>query len=243
MKIIDVKKSFEKFSLHIERLEIPEGKIYGIIGPNGCGKTTAMKLMAGVIEPDSGIIDYEGLEARDITMVMRKPYLLHDTVLRNLEYPLKIRKIKPDPEQIEHFLEIAGLINYRNEYALSLSGGEQQKLALVRAMVFSPKMIFVDEAFSNMDIESVAFFENYILDMHRSSLSDASQSMPIPISSPMTSSSPTTWVIISHQLSNIRRLCEEVIFMHNGEIIVTGQTEQVLSSPENELLTQYLQYL
>ena len=226
MKITDVKKNFEKFTLNIKSLDVPEGKIYGIIGPNGCGKTTAMKLMAGVIRPDSGQIDFEGLMPRDITMVLRKPYLLHDTVIRNLEYPLKLRKIKPDPDLIGHYLEIAGLTNYRNDYALSLSGGEQQKLALIRAMIFSPKMILIDEAFSNMDIESVAFFENYIFDMHRSIMS-----------------SPTTWVIISHQLSNIKRLCEEVIFMHNGEIIVTGQTEQVLSSPENELLTQYLQYL
>jgi len=231
MKIIDVAKSFEKFSLHIKNINIPEGKIYGIIGPNGCGKTTAMKLMAGVIEPDSGQIDYEGLTPRDITMVLRKPYLLHDTVLRNLEYPLKIRKIKPEPELIEHYLKIAGLVNYRNDYALSLSGGEQQKLALVRAMVFSPKMILIDEAFSNMDIESVAFFERYILDKQEAARAE------------MTSTKPMTWVIISHQLSNIKRLCEEVFFMHNGEIIVSGQTDKILTAPENELLTQYLQYL
>jgi len=231
MKITNVKKSFEKFSLNIESLDIPEGKIYGIIGPNGCGKTTAMKIMAGVIKPDSGRIDYEGLTPRDITMVLRKPYLLHDTVIRNLEYPLKLRKIKPDAKVIEHFLEIAGLINYRNEYALTLSGGEQQKLALIRALIFSPKMIFIDEAFSNMDIESVAFFENYILDMHRAAL-DVS-----------ASTGPVTWVVISHQLSNIRRLCEEVFFMHNGEIKASGPTEKMLTSPENDLLTQYLQYL
>jgi len=231
MKITDVKKNFEKFTLNIKSLDVPEGKIYGIIGPNGCGKTTAMKLMAGVIRPDSGQIDFEGLMPRDITMVLRKPYLLHDTVIRNLEYPLKIRKIKPDPELIGHYLEIAGLTNYRNDYALSLSGGEQQKLALIRAMIFSPKMILIDEAFSNMDIESVAFFERYISDLHKTSLAAVPQSKPM------------TWVIISHQLSNIKRLCEEVFFMYNGEFIVSGQTDKVLTSPDNDLLTQYLQYL
>jgi len=231
MKISDVKKSFEKFSLHIESLDIPEGKIYGIIGPNGCGKTTAMKIMAGVSQPDSGHIDYEGLSSRDITMVLRKPYLLHDTVLRNLLYPLKIRKINPDNELVEHYLEIAGLLNYRDEYALGLSGGEQQKLSLIRALIFSPKMIFIDEAFSNMDIESVAFFENYILDIQKAK--------------PMTKSpaSPKTWVIISHQLSNIRHLCDYVFFMHNGEIKASGPTESMLSSPDNSELRQYLQYV
>ena len=222
MKITNVIKSFDKFTLNIESVDIHEGKIYGIIGPNGCGKTTAMKLMAGLIQPDSGSIDYEGLVPRDITMVLRKPYLLHDTVIRNLEYPLKLRKIKPDNELIEHYLEITGLIGYRNEYALGLSGGEQQKLALARALIFSPKMIFIDEAFSNMDIESVAFFENYILELQKEN--------------------PITWVIISHQLSNIKRLCEYVFFMCDGKVNASGATDELLSSPENEKLKQYLQY-
>ena len=223
MKMYDIKKSFEKFSLHIKNLDIPKGKIYGIIGPNGCGKTTAMKLMAGVMPPDSGSISYEGLTPREITMIFRKPYLLHDTVIRNLFYPLGLRKKKPDMAQIEHYLEIAGLQDHRNEYALSLSGGEQQKLSLIRALVFSPKLVFIDEGFSNMDIESVAFFENYLLNVQKT------KSM--------------TWVIISHQLSNIKRLCEHVFFMHNGEIKVSGSTDEVLSEPGDADLRRYLQHV
>ena len=223
MKISNLKKNFEKFSLNIESLDIPEGKIYGIIGPNGCGKTTAMKMMAGVTPPDSGTIDYEGLSSRDITMALRKPYLINDTVLHNLVYPLKLRKIKPDTKLVEHFLEITGLQKYRDEHALVLSGGEQQKLALARALIFSPKLIFIDEAFSNMDIESVAFFENYILEMQKSK--------------------PITWVIISHQLSNIRRLCEYVFFMNDGEVNASGLTDSILTSPDNDKIRQYLQYV
>jgi len=222
MKISNLKKSFDKFSLHIESLEMPEGKIYGIIGPNGCGKSTAMKMMAGVMRADNGTIDYEGLTPRDITMVLRKPYLLHDTVVRNLTYPLKLRKIKPDTDLVDHYLQITGLQNYRNDYAPALSGGEQQKLALVRALIFSPKMIFIDEAFSNMDIESVAFFENYILEKQKEN--------------------PITWVIISHQLANIKRLCEYTFFMHNGKVCACGATDELLSSPENDKLKQYLHY-
>jgi len=223
MKIYDLKKNFDKFSIQIDYLDLPEGKIYGIVGPNGCGKTTLMKLMSGVMPPDSGSIDYEGLTPRDITMILRKPYLLHDTVIRNLLYPLKLRRINPDTVQIDHLLEIAGLQNHRDEYALSLSGGEQQKLSLIRALIFSPKLIFIDEGFANMDIESVAFFEDYILDMQRKK--------------------PVTWVIVSHQLSNIRRLCEHVLFIHDGKIKASGSTESILSSPENDDLKRYLQYV
>jgi len=222
MKIYDLKKTYDKFSLHIESLELPPGKIYGFIGSNGCGKTTAVKIMAGLIKPDSGEIDYEGLTPSDITMVMRKPYLLHDTVLRNLIYPLKIRKIKPDPVKVDHYLEITGLQDLRNENALSLSGGEQQKLALVRAMIFSPKLIFIDEAFSNMDIESTAFFEKYILENQQKN--------------------PIIWVVISHQLSNIKHLCDFTFFMHNGDVKASGPTEELLTTPQNEDLIRYLQY-
>jgi len=222
MKIYDLKKIYDNFTLHIEVLDLPPGKMYGIIGPNGCGKTTAMKIMAGVTQPNSGIIDYEGLSARDITMIFRKPYLLHDTVLRNLLYPLKLRNKQPDDDYINRLLEIAGLHKLRNEYALTLSGGEQQKLSLIRALVFSPKMIFIDEGFSNMDIESVAFFEDYILKLHKIR--------------------PTTWVIISHQLSNIKRLCEHVFFMHEGKVKTSGPAALLLTEPDNDDLIRYLQY-
>jgi len=222
MKIYDLKKNFERFSLRIEKLDVPKGKIYGIIGANGCGKTTAMKIMAGIIEPDSGHIDYEGLTRRDITMVFRKPYLIHDTVYKNLVYPLKIRNIKPDEKTIAHFLELAGLQDLRNQYALSLSSGEQQKLSLIRTFIFNPKLVFIDESLSNMDIESVALFENYILNMQKEN--------------------PITWVIISHQLSNIRRLCEHVFFMHDGEIKEDGQTNIVLDNPKSDELKRYLHY-
>ena len=223
MKIYDLRKNFDRFKLHIDRLEIPEGKIYGIIGPNGCGKTTAMKIMAGVMKPDSGHIDYEGLTSRDITMSFRKPYLIHDTVYKNLIYPLKIRKVKPDTQLVEHLLEITGLQELRNQYALSLSSGEQQKLSLIRTFIFEPKLIFIDETLSNMDIESVALFEEYILNIQKVK--------------------PVTWVVISHQLSNIRRLCGHVFFMYDGAIKVSGPTDELLENPESEELKRYLQYV
>jgi len=223
MKISNVKTTLGAFSLDIESLSLTPGKIYGIIGPNGSGKTTLMKLMAGLLPPDSGSIDWGGLSPRDITMVFKKPYLIHDTVLRNLTYPLTLRGLTPDPATADHFLDLADLQKYRTAYAPGLSSGEQQKLSLIRAMIFSPKLIFIDETFSNLDMKSAARFERLILDRQQTH--------------------PATYVICAHQLSHIRRLCDEVLFLCNGRIEAQGTTEDILLHPEHPLLRQYLQFV
>jgi len=221
MKISRLTKSFERFSLDWNRTDILGSKIYGIIGANGCGKTTLMKIIAGLIKPDSGQVDYGDMTTRDITMVFRKPYLTSDTVYKNLTYPLKIRKIEPDEVQVTELLELAGLAEMRNQYAPSLSSGEQQKLSLIRALIFAPKVILIDEAFSNMDIESVIRFEDFILQSQKTS--------------------PATWIIISHQLTNIKRLCDHVYFMHGGKFMVDGTPDEILLNPENPDLRKYMQ--
>ena len=222
MKITNIKKKFGSFTLDVPLLDFSETIIYGIIGPNGCGKTTVLKLMAGLQKPDDGQIEYEDLTRRDVTMVFKKPYLIGDTVLKNLTYPLALRGIKPNKEIIDEYLEMAGLADSREKYAPSLSGGQQQKLSLVRALIFSPKIIFIDEGFSNMDIESVVFFENYILNRQKEH--------------------PITWIIVSHQISDIKRLCDYVYFMCNGTVEEEGTTDELLLNPKAPNLKRFLQY-
>ncbi|MCL2580393.1 MAG: ABC transporter ATP-binding protein [Oscillospiraceae bacterium] len=222
MKISKLTKNFERFSLFVDEMELVPGKIYGIIGPNGCGKTTAMKLIAGLIKPDSGQIDRCGLTERDITMAFRKPYLIRDTVVRNLTYPLTIRGIQPDERQIKESLSLAGLWDYRDSFAPGLSSGEQQKLSLLRAMIFSPKLMLIDEAFSNLDMESAGLFERMILERQQTN--------------------PATYLICAHQLSHIQRLCAYIFFMHKGKIEARGQAEDILYAPQNPHLKNYLKY-
>lgn len=222
MRITNLEKRFPDFMLSIDDLRFEPGQIHGLIGPNGSGKTTAMKLMAGLMKPDRGEIDYEGLSAREMTMVPRKPYLLHGSVRQNLVYPLAVRGIKPEREKVEHYLELAGLTDSGKKYAPSLSSGEQQKLALVRALIFEPKLILIDEALANLDIESVAVFERVILERQREM--------------------GVTFVVISHQLAHIQRLCGRVCFMDGGHVAAEGPAAEMLRDPENAALRQYLQY-
>ena len=220
MTLSGVEKKLGDFSLSIDRLVVPSPGIYGLIGPNGSGKSTLAKLMAGLIEPDRGSVNPETLGPRDITCLWRKPYMMNDTVYNNLLYPLKLRKTKINQELINEFLKKMGFSERRKQKARSLSSGEQQKLAFLRALIFKPRLVIADEAMTALDIDSLDLFENMILEEQKKD--------------------PITWIIISHQVPHIRRLCEHVFFMYQGRIETEGKTEDVFCRAVNPRLRQYL---
>ena len=221
MIISNVTKTLGKFRLAINELAIRVPGIYGLIGPNGSGKSTAAKLIAGILAPDTGEINREGLGSRDITMLTQKPYMMDDTIYNNLIYPLKVRGIKPDSALCENMLARCGLSDRRKQNARSLSGGEKQKLALCRAMIFRPKMIIADESFAELDIDSIDIFEEMIRDTQ--------------------SRAPVIWLIISHQIPQIRRLCDYLFFMSDGRIEAQGPMEEILNS-RNAVIRKFLKH-
>jgi ABC-type multidrug transport system ATPase subunit len=222
MKITALKKKLGSFSLDIEALSINKPGIYGLIGPNGCGKTTTAKLIAGLLPPDSGTIDLEGLDFKDITMLSQKPYMMNDTVYNNFVYPLKLRKIVPDRELCNTYLEKIGFLKRQKQKAGSLSGGEQQKLAILRALIFKPKLIIADEALTDLDIDSLDMFEELILDGQKKD--------------------PIIWLVISHQLPHVKRLCEYIFFMDKGRLETEGPAGEILTNPHNRKVRQYLKH-
>ena len=215
-----IKKRLGDFVLDIDNLEIKEPGIYGLIGPNGSGKSTLAKIMSGLMNPDQGSIDTCGLNQKDITFLGRKPYLLDDSVLNNLLYPLKLRNIMGDTGLVEDYLERMGLSSRRKQRARLLSGGEQQKLSFLRALIFKPRLIITDEAMTAMDIDSLDLFENLLLDVQKQD--------------------PVIWIIISHQIAHIKRLTSYLYFMNQGKIETEGSTEALLNSASNFHLGQYL---
>ncbi len=221
MKIYNLEKNYEKFNLNIEKMEIPLGNTYGIIGPNGCGKSTLVKLISGTIKADNGNIDYGNIDDKDITMVPRKPYMMNDSIYNNLVYPLKLRKKELFKDRIDYYLKIGGFLGREDQYAPGLSGGEMQKLALIRAMIFSPKITLIDEGFSNLDIESTLLFEEEIL---RKQKEDKS-----------------TWIIVSHQISSISRLCDYIFFIWDGKLLIEGTKNDILHKSSLTELKKYLQ--
>ena len=199
MRITELRKKVGKTDLYIEDLKIESGMIHGLVGPNGCGKTTLLKVIMGITEPDSGSIDYEGLKPSDITMMSQRPYLMHANVYDNIVYPLKIRGVKPDEAKIDELLERTGLLDIKDQYAGSLSSGERQKLSFIRAIVFRPKMVLMDETLSNLDADSEKLFREIVMERHRE---DGS-----------------TWLIVSHQWDEMNELFDKVHHMEKGRIV------------------------
>ena len=208
IKIESVKKKFlDKTVLDIDYLEIESGKITGITGPNGSGKTTLMNIIGGMDKDYQGNITYNDKMldkqiVENMTYVFQKPYLFRRSVSENIIYPLKIRnydkiKSKELVKKIIIDLKIEDLIELK---AHKLSGGESQKVALARALVFSPNILLLDEPTSNIDPEYINTMESVISKFHKQTKG--------------------TIVIVTHNIEQSIRLCHNIISLDSGKVVL-----------------------
>lgn len=200
-----MKKYDDNIILDIQNLEIEEGKITGITGPNGAGKSTLLNILGGIDTDFIGKIKYDDLDfnkeiAKNMTFVFQKPYLFRRTVYDNIAYPLRLRNVNKETEEslvkeIIKDLEIGDLIDKKGH---RLSGGESQKVALARGLVFIPKLLLLDEPTSNIDPESIKIMEREILKFNKKTNS--------------------TVIIVTHNLEQSQRICDNIIYLQGGRI-------------------------
>ena len=153
--IENVTKKWEDFSIRNVELKVAKGEYFVVLGPTGAGKTLLLELIAGFHRPDSGRIWIDNMdvtflppEKRGVGFVPQEYMLFpHMTVFENVEFGLKVRKVpKTERERrVEQTLEFMGLSHLRDRLPMTLSGGEQQKTALARALVIKPKILLLDE--------------------------------------------------------------------------------------------------
>lgn len=220
MRITNLEKNVGNFQMKIDDLTIQNGKINGIIGGNGSGKTTLCKMIMGIIEKDKGQIDYEDLDMQSITMTAQRPYFTQNSVYDNICYPLKLRGIEPNEKEIDEWLKECGLLDKKHQYARSLSSGEQQKVSMIRALIFKPKLVMIDETLSNLDPENLEFFERKILKIQEKK--------------------PITWILISHRLAHIYKMCDVLHFMHKGQVLQSGSAKEVLFGSEDKRIRDFV---
>ena len=148
-------------AVHDVTLEVQDGELMCLLGPSGCGKTTTLRMIGGFIVPDSGDIQIGGRsvtalppERRPTAMVFQRYNLWpHMTVAGNIAFGLKLRRLPGDAidQKIKDVLSLVGLPGSPQKYPHQLSGGEQQRVAVARALVLEPQILLLDEPFSNLD--------------------------------------------------------------------------------------------
>lgn len=211
-------------------LELAQGKVIsgsrtGIIGPNGAGKSTLMNLIAGLDRTNEGNIYYDGkpeIPASQITLVFQKPYLLSTTVEKNIAYPLKLRGWNNTDIQsrVSDLIEELNLADLQKKRTWKLSGGETQKVALARALAFHPKLLLLDEPTANIDPVTTAEIEKMLIKINEQE--------------------GTTVVLITHNLAQAKRVCNQCMFLHSGHLVEEGAAMELLSHPKEILTRQFI---
>lgn len=226
--INNIKKSYgKKLVLDIEKLAVDKAVITGIIGPNGSGKSTLMRLISGIEKTDSGVISFDGNEPseavrKNMTMVFQKPYLINTSVYNNISYPLKLRGEEKDDihRKVDNVIELLELGSLRHQNARTLSGGEGQKVALARAIVFEPKLLLLDEPTANIDPKSIYTMEKAIGYINKNI--------------------GTTILLVTHNVKQLQRLCDNAIFMENGNVLAQGNVEILLNNLGNTSVGRFV---
>ena len=163
LSVKDLVKEFSGGTRAVDNINftVPKGSLFTLLGPSGCGKTTTLRMIAGLETPTSGQIlfgneDYTYFppHRREIGMVFQSYALFpHMTVFDNVAYGLKIRNVKKAEirQRVEKVLDLVGLANTGDRKPSQMSGGQQQRIALARALVYDPKILLLDEPFSHLD--------------------------------------------------------------------------------------------
>lgn len=196
-------------------LEVGETGITIVIGPNGSGKTSLLRLMHGMERAADGAVRWQVSEAearRRQAYVFQTPIMMRRTVLDNVAYPLRIHGT-PRTEAAERakaWVDRLGLQQATGRQATVLSGGEKQKLALARALIRRPDIVFLDEPCANLDGRATRDIETILHDAHGDG---------------------TRIIMATHDMGQARRLATDVIFMYRGRLHETAAADSFFDDP------------
>jgi len=206
--------------LHDINLSLAYGRRTVILGPNGAGKSLLLRLCHGLLTPTSGEILWRGAGSRERAirrqaMVFQRPVMLRRSALANILHTLKIRNV-PRPERRERAqaaLAMAGLAHLADRPARLMSGGEQQRLALARAWVTEPEVLFLDEPTASLDPAATRSVESLVEGFHAAG---------------------TKIVMATHDLGQARRLADEIVFLHKGRLLEFAPAEEFFETPRTD---------
>jgi len=204
-------------------LQVPAGTLTVIMGPNGAGKSLLLRLLHGLIAPTVGQVFWGGRPLdedlrKSQAMVLQRPVLLRRSVAANIRFVLKLRGAASSARVME-ILEEVGLAAQAGQAARLLSGGEQQRLSLARALALNPHVLFLDEPSASLDPASTAAIEAIVRRAHACG---------------------TKIVFVTHDLGQARRLADDVVFLHRGRLVEHTPARQFFEDPDSEAARHYL---
>lgn len=215
-------------------LEVRNNQVVALIGPSGCGKTTLLRLIAGLETPDQGTIAIDDRvvssphavaapKKRQLAMIFQDLALWpHMTVRQHLEFVLRQRNghHKTMAAKTGELLCAVDLTGYAGRYPHQLSGGEQQRLAVARALAQDPHYLLMDEPFSNVDPIIKSDLECFL--------------------GQLTSATEMGVIYVTHNIEDIRTIAERVAIMHEGRLVQAGRMNEVFEHPANDIVRKLL---
>jgi tungstate transport system ATP-binding protein len=216
-------------------LTLTAGPLSVIMGPNGAGKSLLLRLLHGLLTPSSGQIRWHGVLAegdavrRRQAMVFQRPVLLRRSVRANLDFALRVHACnsgragrawrRTSAARRDELLRHVGLSSRARQPARLLSGGEQQRLALARALITEPELLFLDEPTASLDPSATAAIEGLVREAHAAG---------------------TKIVFVTHDLGQARRLADEVVFLNHGRVTEQTEAARFFEQPASSAAANYL---
>jgi len=204
-------------------LTLRPGRLTVVMGPNGSGKSLLLRLLHGLLQPSSGEVLWDGsppverIRSKQ-AMVFQRPVLLRRSVAANLQFVMKLRGPAND-EKLREMLAFVGLTAQADQPARLLSGGEQQRLALARALVLAPEVMLLDEPTASLDPASTAAIERIVAGAHDRG---------------------TKIIYVTHDLGQARRLADEVAFLNRGRLAEFTPAQEFFGNPRSECARDFL---
>ena len=217
-------------AVHDLSLRVGRGEFFTLLGPSGCGKTTTLRMIAGLLQPDSGEILFDGRPVtavppweRNIGMVFQNYALWpHMTVADNVAFGLIERRVERSavPRLVEDALRLVGLEGLGGRLPSQLSGGQQQRVALARAVVVEPALLLLDEPLSNLDARLRVQMRNELVKLQRQL--------------------GITTIYVTHDQEEALMLSTRIAVMHRGHLVQLGTPEDVYERPADTFVADFL---
>jgi len=219
---LEIKNLVKKFNSTVAvdniSFKIEKNKTLGLLGPNGCGKTTSIGMMLGLITPSSGkiFIDEINLEPRNrirllSLMNFASPYIELPkklTVKQNLEIYARLYGVKKISDRISEMTEDLNLADFLNKKTGELSSGQKNRVSLAKSLINKPKLLFLDEPTASLDPDVGDFVREYLEKYKKNN--------------------ELTILLASHNMKEVERLCDSIVMMKQGKIVDKGTCDELI---------------